>query len=280
MVSNVFERTGDTRIMAAVNVSPESFFSGSVSTGARAIADQVRRAEAEGALLIDIGAKSTAPYKETQIAEDEEVARMSAAIRAARAATSLPISADTQSAAVARAALDEGADIINDVSALLHDPAMATVCAAAGGVILMANGEYVEDWSGAEDDPATFVGGLLAAAISRALEAGISRDRIMVDIGLGFFRKAPMDWAEWDLALLRGLAQAGWLDAPVLVGASRKSFLGKLLGDRPPEDRLAGSLAVAAWAARHKVDWLRIHDVAETADVIKVIQLLENGVAE
>src|SRR5690554_6299571 len=121
-----------TRIMAALNVSPESFYGESIAQGEAPLQAAVRRAEADGAELIDIGAMSTAPYKHAHIEEGEEVARMSAAIAAARAVTALPISADTQRAAVAQAALAAGATHINDVSALHGDPRMGEVCARAG----------------------------------------------------------------------------------------------------------------------------------------------------
>lgn len=260
-------------IMAVINASPESFFAGSVAAGGEAVARAAAEAEAAGAAMIDIGAMSTAPRPGTRIDTTEECRRMAAAVRAARRATTLPISADTQRAAVARAALDEGADLINDVSGLRDDPALAAVAARARGVVLMASEDPAAPPLDA--DPVTATLGVLRAAIDRATAAGIPRARLVVDPGLGFFRHQSIPWHEWDMALLAGLDAFHALGLPVLVGASRKSFLGQVLGRPDPADRLAGSLAVAAWAARHGGHWLRVHDVAATRDVLHLWSELE-----
>ncbi len=265
-----------TRLMAAINVSPESFYKGSVPAGMDALAEMVQRCEADGAAMIDIGAMSTAPYKETQITEAEELRRMVTAIRAARAVTSLPISADTQRAAVANAALESGATVINDVTALLADPAMGPLCATHGAqVILMANDDPALDERG--EPPARVVERLLREAVDRALQAGIARSRLLVDPGIGFFRHRSVPWHAWDLAVLRDLERLQSLGLPLVVGASRKSFIGELLGRKNPADRLAGSLAVAAWCALRGVEWHRVHDVAETRDAVRMAEMLANG---
>lgn len=262
-----------TRIAAAINLSPESFYKGSVSAAEETLEARVRNAQADGADMIDLGAMSTAPYKETRISEEEEIARMVRGVSVARRCTTLPISADTQRAAVARAAISAGASIINDVSALLHDPAMGEVCAAAGvRVILMAND--APDLEEAGDRPSDIVVRLLREAITRATAAGIARENVILDPGIGFFRQRSIPWYEWDLELLRNLGDLQALGCPVMIGASRKSLFGKVLGRGKPEDRLAGSLAVAAWCTSAGIQWLRVHDVRETADVIRTLDAL------
>lgn len=261
--------SGDCRIVAAINVSPESFYGGSILTSPQQIADAAKRAEDDGASMIDIGAMSTAPYKETQISQEEEAARMAMAVRAARAATRLPISADTQRIAVARIALDEGASVINDVNGLRGNAALAELIATRNaGVIVMANDDPALDEGG--EAPIQVVKRLLSDAIARATSAGISRDRIIVDPGIGFFRHRTRPWDEWDWEVLRRVSELRELNAPLLVGASRKSFLGKIADGQKVEERLAGSLAVAVWCMEQGVDWLRVHDVRETRDVLRV----------
>ena len=261
------------RLVAAINVSPESFFGGSVARGREQLLARVEQAEAAGASMIDVGAMSTAPYKETQISEEEERSRMVEALRTIRPRTNLLLSADTQRAAVAGAALAEGADVVNDVSALTADPRMAEVVAGAGcRVILMANGGNGVPEHG--EHPPGVVAGLLNEAVSRARCAGIAEESIILDPGIGFFRHQSAGWQDWDMAVLRGLDRVVALPFPVLVAASRKSFIGSLLGRKRAEDRLAGSLAVALWCAERGVAWLRVHDPAETRDAIRMWELL------
>ncbi|MBI1290284.1 dihydropteroate synthase [bacterium] len=262
-----------TRIMAAINVSPESFFGGSVARDEQALADAVRRAEEAGAAMIDIGAMSTAPYKEARIDEAEEVERMRWAVQVACGATRLPISADTQRLGVARAALDAGATIINDVSALQIAPAIGALCAErSAGLILMASehGPIAER----DQSPGAVVGRLLSEAIARAVAAGVPRTHLLIDPGFGFFRHRSRAWYEWDLELLRHLDEWQQEGVGSLIGVSRKSLFKELLGREKPADRLAGSLAVAAYAVWHGVEWLRVHDVAETRDVVRMMELL------
>ncbi len=264
-------------VLGVVNVSPESFYGGSVAGDSEAVAARVRQLESEGADAIDIGARSTAPYKETAISIETEVTRMAGAIRAARAVTQLPISADTPNAIVAEAALEEGADAINDVSGLLADPEMARVIAAAecGAILMVRENEskFIDD-----ESPAEAVARLLAEAMARAQAAGIALDQIALDPGIGFFRERNVVWHSWDLAVLRSCrALRHQFGRPIVIGASRKSFLGALLGEASPDNRLAGSLAVAAWCAVEGVEMLRVHDVRETRDALRVIEALEEG---
>jgi dihydropteroate synthase len=268
----MFHLPGQTGIAIAINVSPESFHKDSVAVDPGRLVSAILEAEAKGARMIDIGAMSTAPYREAWVDPEEECRRMAWAVRAARATTRLPISVDTQRAIVAEAALAEGADIINDISALRADPAMGAIAARAGGVILMVREE--EDLDEGGRAPAQVVADLLSEALERAGTHEIPNEKVILDPGLGFFRKRSIPWHEWDLEILRHLPLFQALGCPLMIGASRKSFLGHLLDEPESSGRLAGSLAVASWCALQRVEWLRVHDVKETADVIRMMELV------
>jgi dihydropteroate synthase len=258
------------RIVGAINVSPESFYTGSVSRSEDALRRKGAQMAAEGADLLDIGARSTAPYLETEISEEEEVRRITWAVRAVREAVSVPIAADTTRARVARAALEAGADIVNDVSGLHQDPGMGETVARFGqGLILMAPGG-----GPVVADPIDEVRGRLAAGLEAARKVGLAPERIVVDPGIGFFRHAAVPWYEWDSRILTGLAGLQELGRPILVGVSRKSFIGELLGRGRPEDRLEGSLAATAIAVYNGAHLVRTHDVAATREVARMAEAL------
>ncbi|MBP1687315.1 MAG: folP [Deltaproteobacteria bacterium] len=260
------------RIVGVLNVSPESFYRGSVARGTRALQRRAERMVNEGAAILDIGAMSTAPYLEGTISEDDEVRRMVKAIDAVRQVSAIPLSADTQRSRVAAAALDAGACLINDVSGLAADPAMAGVARSAQGVILMAS-EQVPSPA----HPITVILTLLRHALRRARAARIAPDRIVVDPGIGFFRRAALPWHAFDCVALAQLSRLRQLGHPVLVGVSRKSFLGRLTGREPVEERLFGSLAATALAVAHGAALVRTHDVAPTRDAIRVAEAVCNA---
>lgn len=258
-------------IAGAINVSPESFYAGSVRTRAD---DLVRAAMAmveAGAALIDVGARSTAPYGQGEVPEEEERARIARAVEPLARVLPVPLSVDTTRAAVARAALDAGATVVNDVSGL-RDPAMGPLARRAQGVILMASPPADGPAAPGTTDPAGAVAALLAAALERARAAGIADDRIVLDPGLGFFRNEAVPWPEWDVRVLAGLAALRDLGRPLCVGVSRKSFLGALTGRRDPAQRLPGSLAATALAVAAGAALVRTHDVPETVDAVRVAE--------
>jgi dihydropteroate synthase len=198
---------------------------------------------------------------------------MGAAVEAARSATDLPVSADTSRAGVARVALAAGATIVNDVTGMLGDPRMAGLVAHAGAsCILMAN-----ETSGPVADlpPADAVIDLLTLSLAAARDAGIRDERIVLDPGIGFFRNRPIPWHQWDLELVRAVPRFSLHDRPILIGVSRKSFIGSLLGRPDPADRLAGSLIAAVHAARLGAAVIRTHDVAATRDALRMAELLD-----
>jgi dihydropteroate synthase len=258
------------RLMGAINVSPESFYKDSVAATEDTLRSQAEQMAAEGADIIDVGAMSTAPYLTTAIPEAEEIRRLTSAIRLLRQVVALPISADTTRSAVASAALDAGAGVINDVSGFRGDPAMAALAARrADGVILMAS----ETGTG-EIDPVRTVLVLLRESCATADGAGNLKDRVVLDPGIGFFRNAALSWEAWDCELLRRLSDLRSLGRPILVGLSRKSFIGKILGRPDPTDRLAGSLAATVVAVLKGAHMIRTHDVGETRDAVRMAEAL------
>lgn len=255
------------RVAGVINVSPESFFAGSVRTATDALAAQAEAMAREGADLIDLGAMSTAPYKETQIDEAEEIRRLEAAVPVVRAASGLPVSVDTTRAAAAAAALAAGAGIVNAVAGFA-DPALARVAArSAKGLIIMAR-----ERPGRPDDPIGQVRHSWRQDLELALEAGCDPQRIVLDPGIGFFRSGPLPWHEWDCQVLRRLGELQAAGYPLFVGVSRKSFIGERLGRPDPADRLAGSLAVTALAVAQGAAVVRTHDVGATRDAVRMAE--------
>ncbi len=259
------------RIMAVLNVSPESFYRGSVSAGRVAIRDRARRYVDEGADFIDIGAMSTAPYLETRIEEDEERRRMVGAVETVAGAVSVPISADTSRSGVASAALEAGAAIVNDVRGLRGD-GMCEVAATAQAVILMASPR--DEVRRRPLDPIEIVTADLRAATERASAGGVRADRIVLDPGVGFYVHTGWSAVEFNSTVLRRLAELGALGFPLLVGISRKSFIAALTERKEPGERLAGSLAATAIAVRNGASIVRTHDVAATLDAVRVARAL------
>jgi len=258
------------RLVGAINVSPESFYQGSVAATEDSVKQQAERMAAEGADLLDIGAMSTAPYLPTEIPEAEEIQRVTWAIGIVRGVASLPLSVDTTRSRVALAALDAGADVINDVSGLRRDPGMGEIVAKrARGVILMASETAPE-----ARDPIETVRGFLEESLQIVWRVGVPEHRIVVDPGIGFFRKAALPWYEWDCEVLRRLGDLKTLDRPLLVGVSRKSFIGQLLGQADPAERLGGSLAATAVAVVNGAHMIRTHDVGPSREVVRVAEAL------
>ncbi len=253
--------------MGVVNVTPDSFSDGGLHFDrGRAVARALEMFE-QGAAIVDVGGESTRPSTygaATEVALEEELARVVPVIEGIRRASGAPVSVDTRRSAVARAALGAGADAVNDVSALRHDPAMAETVAAAGAGLVLMHMKGDDPRRMQEDTryghPVADVAEALLAAAARALEAGLPADRIAVDPGLGFGKSA-----EGNLLLLRHLAAFRALGFPVAVGASRKAFVRRFTDvgeDSPAADRLPGSLAAVAAAAAAGAAIVRVHDVA------------------
>lgn len=256
-----------TRLMGVVNVTPDSFSDGgSFASTDAAVARALELAEL-GADVIDIGGESTRPGSQG-VALEEELSRVIPVVERVVREVSVPVSVDTHKAEVARRAVDVGAAIVNDVTALRGDPQMArTVARAKVPIVLMhalwppatmqeqpAYVDVVEDVAWFLEERARF-----------AMGFGIERDRIVVDPGIGFGKTL-----EHNLALLRDLPRLAALGYPLLVGPSRKSFLGMLL-DRPVDQRLAGTAGAVALCAALGAHLVRVHDVREMRDVVRVV---------
>ena len=263
-------------VVGALNVSPESFYAGSVLTCGD---DLLRAAEAmarAGAAFLDVGAMSTAPYLAGRISEDEEADRLGSAVGLLAGKIDVPISADTSRSVPARAALEAGARIINDVTGLMGDadwrrswpgrePVSSRWCPRTLRRRRLAGPAAVGDPSSGPRDPVEVVSARLAESLALARRAGIPPDAIVIDPGIGFFRRSGMAWHEWDVAVLAGLGRLRVLERPICVGVSRKSFLGALTGEGDPARRLPGSLAATTAAVLAGAHVIRTHDVAETA---------------
>jgi dihydropteroate synthase len=255
-----------TWIMGIVNVTPDSFSDGGRYLDKDAAVEHGCALVAQGADLLDVGGESTRPGAEA-VGAREERARTEPVVRELARRTGVPVSIDTSKADVAQAALEAGARIVNDVSALARDPAMAAVVARSGAAVVLM---HMRGTPAEMQERATYrdllgeVHDELALALERARGAGIPQARIAVDPGLGFAKRA-----EHNLLLLRRLRELKQLGRPLLVGASRKSFLGKLTG-RPAPERAGASVAAAAVAALNGAAAVRVHDVAETREALAV----------
>lgn len=244
-----------TYVMAIINLTPDSFFAGS-----RAVVDdilfRVDKAIKDGAAVIDMGAQSTRPGY-TEVSPDEEFARLEKPLEAVRARFDVPISIDTYFSAVAKNALLLGADMVNDVWGLTRDSVMADVIAAANAsVCIMHNSK-----SPLVGDIFPQIKGFLSASAERALTAGIARDRICLDGGVGFAKDRVQN-----LELIENYSKLSDLGYPLLLGASRKSVFGGKV-----EDRLEATLASTRHAAKSGVLFVRVHDVKENYQAVKEI---------
>ena len=256
-----------TLVMGVVNVTPDSFADGGARFDhGRAIADALQMV-ADGADILDIGGESTRPGA-APLPADEELRRVGPVLEGLRGRAGVPISIDTYKAEVADRAIDLGASIVNDISAFAYDPALAAVVARRGAaVILMHNrGRSSEMYAEAtyQDVPGE-VAAELSSRVEIALAAGIARDRIILDPGLGFAKRA-----EHSLAALVGLGRIAELGFPVLSGPSLKSFLKSGLGDVPPSERLWGTAAAVTASVLLGAHIVRVHNVKEMVQVVRV----------
>jgi dihydropteroate synthase len=252
------------KLMGVVNVTPDSFSDGGLYLDADAAIAHGEELVRDGAEILDVGGESTRPGAE-EVSADDELARVLPVVRGLTGTATVSI--DTSKLAVAEAALDARASIVNDVTALRRDPEIAGLCAERGvGLVLMhmqgeprtmqANPEY--------DDVVDDVKAFLAERLAFAIDAGVAEEKIWLDPGIGFGKTL-----EHNLELLRRLGELRELGRPLVVGASRKSFLGKIDGSAVG-DRIGGTIASTVFAAAEGADVLRVHDVAETAQAMKM----------
>jgi dihydropteroate synthase len=264
-------------VMGALNVSPESFHAGSVHREVEALVDAAVAMVEAGAGIVDVGARSTAPYLETEISEDEEVRRLGAVVERLVAKLSVPVSVDTCRSGPARVALEAGARVVNDVHGL-RDPALGRLAAEhEAGVVLMASPEPGPARHAHARGAVETTRDLLAACLARARQAGVADERVVLDPGIGFFRGGPVSWDAHDVAVIARLRDLSPLGRPLCVGVSRKSFIGAITGRAATADRLAGSLAATALAVASGAAVIRTHDVAETVDAVRVAERIQRA---
>lgn len=262
-------------VVGALNVGPGSFYAGSVVTRSDELLRAAERMVQEGAALLDVGARSTAPYLADAVSASEEAERLAWAIGLLAGKLGVAVSADTSRAEPARAALDAGASIINDVRGLTGDPGLAPLVAARGvGLIAMASEAAVTTAGPLIETvlPVETVLKVLQRALDFAERAGIAPERVVLDPGIGFFRQRGIPWHDWDCAVLAGLDRLRALGRPICVGASRKSFIGQIAGEPDPARRLPGSLAAATAAVLAGAHMIRAHDVADTVQAVRVAE--------
>jgi dihydropteroate synthase len=266
--------TEKTLVMAILNVTPDSFSDGGEFLSVENAVRQAKKLIAEGADILDIGGESTRP-KSARVSADEEIRRVVPVIEAIAKRFDIPISVDTSKAEVAAKAVEAGAEIINDVSGLLFDEKIAEVAAKyKTGLILMHLRGRFETMHAQEPVKKLFnsvVSGL-RFSVSKAVSFGVKYESIAVDIGIGFSKSF-----EQNLELIAKLDKyrAEFKRHPMLVGVSRKSFIGKILGDVPVDERLHGTLAANAVAVWNGANIVRVHDVRETVETLKVIDFIK-----
>jgi dihydropteroate synthase len=255
-----------TLVMGVLNLTPDSFSDGGRLAGVEAAVARGLRMFEEGADWVDVGGESTRPGA-AAVEADDEIRRVAPVVEGLRRRGAGPLSVDTTKASVARAALDAGADLVNDVSAFGYDPAMASLVARRGvpAVLMHLRGAFGEmHRAPSYRDVMGEVVSELRLAIARAEAEGVARERLILDPGIGFSKDAAHS-----LAALRRLGEMEALDRPVLVGPSRKSFIGAVL-DLPVERRLMGTAAAVAACVLQGAHVVRVHDVREMVEVVRV----------
>ncbi|MCX6567414.1 MAG: dihydropteroate synthase [Candidatus Aminicenantes bacterium] len=255
-----------TWVMGVLNVTPDSFFDGGRYFDSFRAAEHGLRLAAEGADIIDIGGESSRPGSDP-ISAEEEIRRVVPVVSSMRAQTRILISVDTTKYETARAALDAGADIINDISSFGMDPRLLTLAAESGAGFILMHMRGVPKTMQASPrygDVRAEVRAFLAEKLEIAAAYGIAAECLAVDPGIGFGKRL-----EDNCALIRNLASIAELGRPVVVGVSRKSMIGKIL-DVPPEERLEGSIAAAIVSLTRGAHILRVHDVQSTCRAVRV----------
>ena len=256
-----------TLVMGVLNITPDSFSDGGKFLDSERAVSRALEIEREGADILDIGGESTRPGSEA-ISADEQVARILPVLQKLSGKLKIPISIDTQSAAVARAAIEASAEIINDISALRHDPQMAAVAKSASvPVILMhMRGEprTMQHGPFARDVMKDIADGF-RAALRRTENAGVKHSQILLDPGIGFGKNYKQNFE-----ILARLPELSKFECPIVIGTSRKAFIGAALGNLPAEERVWGTAATVAASILGGAHIVRVHDVKEMVQVARI----------
>ncbi len=252
-------------MVGIVNVTPDSFFDGGRHATTEAAVQQAERLVAEGAGMLDIGGQSTRPGH-VEVSDAEEIARVVPVIEALAQRVSVPLSVDTYKPAVARAALAAGAHVLNDIHGFQRAPELAALAAEFGAAAIVMH--HDEGFAASSGDVVARLLAFFARTFDLAAAAGLPRDRLVLDPGIGFHKTQPQN-----LELIARLDELRAPGLPVLLGASRKSVISHVL-DLPPDERLEGTLATTALAVWHGVEFLRVHDVRANLRAAKMAAAL------
>ena len=262
------------RIMGVLNMTPDSFYDGGRYSHLDEVLQRVGQMVEQGADLIDVGGESTRPGAQT-VSDQEELDRVVPVIEALAQRFDLPISVDTSKSIVAREAVQVGAEFVNDISGLTFDVGMADVVAECGAGLFLMHTRGRPDQMQADTTYADVTSEVISTLQNRievAISAGIEPDKISIDPGIGFGKSV-----DGNLEILRRLSELQSLNRPILLGTSRKSFIGKVLDHANPEDRFYGSLATVALGVAAGVQVVRVHDVAATLDVAMMAWAIGQG---
>ena len=274
MIKNLLKGSGNPLIMGIINCTPDSFYSESRKQNLKDALDSAFLMIENGADIIDIGGESTRPGSE-YVGSEEEISRLLPFLKEFRKNTDFPVSVDTRKSSVAEAALEEGADIINDISALSDDPGLADIVKKYNAdVIIMHKKGIPSDMQNNPfySDAVPEIKNYLEERACFAISRGIKADRVIIDPGIGFGKRL-----QDNLAIIKNIETFKESGYPVLIGHSRKSFIALLLGTgSDPEERLSASLSAGIISAANGADILRVHDVRETADTLKILNAVRN----
>lgn len=259
-------------IMGIINVTPDSFYAGSRTSDTEKSVERADKLIAEGATFIDIGGESTRPGAE-KVSVEEEISRVCPVISAVKKRhPEILLSVDTYNAETAKAAIDAGVDIINDISGLTFDENMAKVAAEAGVPVIIMHTQGRPDVMQKNpyyEDVVSEVYNYLKRQKEYAVSEGIHPEKLIIDMGIGFGKTY-----EHNMALLRNIDRFADLDCPHLLAVSRKTFIGQLLGESDPADRLYGTIAVSLFAQFHGIELARVHDVKENFQAARMLDAL------
>jgi dihydropteroate synthase len=255
-----FDWGSRTYVMGILNVTPDSFSGDGVGSNQEAAIAQGLRMVLSGADMLDVGGESTRPGH-VPVSASVEIARTQAVVMRLARESGVPVSIDTYKLQVAEAAVEAGATILNDIWGLTRSPSLADLAARHGSALVLMHNQDGTDYEG---DLMTEIKRFLKESIRIAEAAGVARERVLIDPGIGFGKTAEQNWE-----VMRRLEELKELGAPVLIGTSRKSFIGKLL-DLPVTDRLEGTAATVAASVLRGVDVVRVHDVEAMTRVVRV----------
>lgn len=277
-IRNLEIGNGKPAIMGIINASPESFYKESITIGRKIISEMAIKMEQDGADIIDIGGMSTAPYGDTFVSTSKELQRIRNSIIAIKDVSNIPLSVDTPRAEIAKASMDMGVDIINDVTGLKYDKMMRSVISTSGlPVIIGAYGDRSITYQSGDIEETIDI---LKVSLDMANQSGIEEDKLIVDPLIGFFRASGnnpfftkvsnQNWYDRDIRIISNLERLSTLSKPICISVSRKSFIGHLF-NLAESDRLVPSIIAQVFCAINGTDIIRTHDVKETRIALELM---------